>query len=103
MVRNLDPDGPLTIESAEYRDNGGRKIKQFVDAPIRLAPLASHEFDVKESDTSGGTAPSMVLEWKAEAPLDPPLVEGLMVSTFQNLGLAVRTEGRVLTPPRTSR
>jgi hypothetical protein len=103
VVRNLDPDDPLTIELAEYRDSGGKKVKLLADQPIRVAPLASHRFDVKESDTSGGTTPSMLVVWKAETPIDPPLVEGLMVSTLQNLGLAVRTEGKVLTPPEPSR
>ncbi len=103
VVRNVDPKRSLTIESVAYHDSEGKQIAEYAETPVRLAPLASRSFDVKETDTAGGPTPSMIVRWQAEQDVNPPLIEGRMISTFENLGLSFRTEGRVLTLPRPSR
>ena len=93
FVRNTDPKHAITITSNEYRDSSGKLLKNFVEKPVRLAPLATHHFDIPESDTSGRKAPSMLVRWTAERAVNPPLVQAMMISVFEHQGISFVTEG----------
>lgn len=103
VVRNVDPATALTIDSVKYYDSGGKKVEEYVEQPVRLGPLASRNFDVGETDTRGGLTPSMIVRWHAEQAVNPPIIEGLMISTHENMGISFVTRGRVLTVPEASR
>ena len=53
-IRNTDPDHPILILAADYHGSQGRKIRSFLSEARRLRPLASLEFNIPESDTTGG-------------------------------------------------
>ncbi len=98
FVRNTDPNHAITITSNEYRDSSGKLLKNFVEKPVRVAPLATQHFDIPESDTSGHKAPSMLLRWTAERAVNAPLVQALMISVFEHQGISFVTEGRPIDP-----
>ena len=40
-VRNTDLDQPITLVAVDYYDTGGKRVRQFLERPTRLAPLAT--------------------------------------------------------------
>ena len=71
-------------------------LKEFVETPIRLGPLASTEFFVDEHDKSGGLGASFLVEWVAEQPVYGPVVETVMVGTAGTQAISFVSTGRVL-------
>ena len=103
-VRNTDAQNPISINSVRYYDTNGALLKVYVDAPFRLAPMASTEFVVAEDDTSGGAGANFIVEWGAGAEVTEPVVEAVMISTASQQGISFVSAGRVIKSraPRTA-
>lgn len=76
-IRNTDPKSPLRIVSARYYSTAGRMLREYIDTPKSIPPLGTHELYVPRSDTSGGSGANFIIDWNAERPINPPLVEAL--------------------------
>ena len=76
-IRNTDTVRPLRVTSAVYFDTDGKRIKEYVAAPRTVAPMGTLEIFIPRSDDSGGSGANFVITWKADAPVNPPLVEAL--------------------------
>lgn len=94
-IRNTEPVASLRLVSVGYYDSGGRRVRSYLDGPRTLGPLSSNDFVVDESDTSGGSGASFLVEWTAEAGISRPVVEAVMISTASQQGISLVTEGRV--------
>ncbi len=98
-IRNLDRARPIVVQSIHYHDSSGRLVRDHLDRALRIDPLASLDLFVAESDTSGGAAPSFLVEWAADGEvLDPPFVQAVMISTAGSQGITLTSPGRVLAP-----
>ena len=95
-IRNTDERQALQVTSTRYVGAEGRVLKEFVETPIRLGPLASTEFFVDEHDKSGGLGASFLVEWVAEQPVHAPVVEAVMVGTAGTQAISFVSPGRVL-------
>jgi hypothetical protein len=95
-VRNTDAKQPIVVTSIRYHHQDGRFIRDLVSGPMRVAPLAALESFVPESDTSGGTAVSFLVEWIGDPSVSPPLVESVMVGTAGTQGVSFTCPGRVV-------
>jgi len=76
-IRNTDTLRPMRVTSAVYYDTEGRRIKEYVPAPRVVAPMGTLEIFIPRSDDTGGSGANFVIAWKADAPVNPPLVEAL--------------------------
>jgi len=92
-IRNTDPAASIRLTSVDYYDSGGKQIRRFLEKPITLAPMASTRYVVKESDKSGGSGANFLVRWQSQAPVNPPLTEGIMISTASQLGISFVTRG----------
>lgn len=95
-VRNADPNRPIVVEGIRYHDSGGKLVRSFLDTPVRVEPLAAIDLFVGESDTTGGSTPSFLVDWAADAEVAPALVEAVMVSTAGAQGITLTGAGRVV-------
>jgi hypothetical protein len=95
-IRNTDEQHPLKVTSTRYVGTEGQILKEFIETPIRLGPLASTEFFVDEHDKSGGLGASFLIEWVAEQPVYAPVVETVMVGTSGTQAISFVSTGRVL-------
>ncbi len=95
-VRNTDHVHPLTLSAVRYYRSDGQAVRDYVEKSIRIAPMASKDFFVKERDTSGGSSASFLVEWTSEHPLSAPVVEAVMLGTASNQGVSFTTVGRVI-------
>jgi hypothetical protein len=96
FVRNVDPGRPIVLARAQYFDSGGKPVRSFLARPLKIEPLASVDFFVKESDVSGGASPSVIVEWVSEEKARDPVVESVMIGTSGTQGISFTCPGRVL-------
>lgn len=97
-IRNTDPDQAITISAVRYNDSSGRLVRQYLEAPLQLTPLASKPFVVEEQDKAGGVGANFIVEWQAETAVSAPLIEAVMISTASTQGLSFVTRGQVVRP-----
>ena len=95
-IRNTDPDRSITIEAVDYYDSDGKLIQNYLKAPVVLKPLASSRYVVKESDTGGGSGANFLVRWKSNNPVNPAIVEGVMIGTKMQQGISFVSRGQVI-------
>lgn len=76
-IRNIDPALSVTIVSARYYNTDGKLLREFLAKPQAIPPLGTFELYVPRSDSSGGSGANFIIDWTAERPANPPLVEAL--------------------------
>lgn len=95
-IRNTDQSQSIVITRARYYDQDGAVIRDYLKKPVRIGPMASIEFFVPESDTSGGVSASFLVEWAAEEHVNQPYVESVMIGAASTQGVALTSPGRVV-------
>jgi hypothetical protein len=56
-VRNSDPKEDITIASVRYYDTNGKLIRDYLEKPLLLKPLATTEFLVAQKEIKGFRVP----------------------------------------------
>lgn len=95
-IRNIDPNQEITIRTADYFDSNGNLLKSYVEKPIKLKKLASIRYVIKSSDKSGGSGAKFIVRWDSEMPVNPPLIEAIMISTVSQQGISFISRGQVI-------
>lgn len=92
-VRNTNRRFEIMIESVNYYDSQGKKLRSYLDKPLILKPLATTAFLVARDDTSGGVGASFIVEWKSDDTTTPPIIETVMIDTSSQQGLSFARSG----------
>jgi len=95
-IRNTDNTHPMIIAAVNYYDVNGKLIRQYLEEPSELPPLASTNFVIAQEDRSGGISASFIVEWVAQQKISAPVIEAIMINTSGNQGLSFVTTGRVI-------
>ena len=93
-IRNTDMTYPITVFSADYYNSDGKLLKKYIGSPIRLEPLASVRYIVRESDKSGGSGANFIVRWKSDRPVNAPIIESVMVGTGMQQGISFSSRGQ---------
>lgn len=94
-IRNTDLENPIILTSVRYYDSNGKLVKQYIDCAKRLEPLASMDF-LATTQQAKGIGTSFIVEWVAEKNVNPPILEGVMLSTVSTQGISFTSVGRVI-------
>ena len=95
-VRNADREHAIVLSTIDYIDNNGRLVRQYLDQPRRLGPLASTSIVIEESDAAGGLGANFIIDWHAAQPVNAPVVESIMISARSSLGISFTSPARVM-------
>ena len=95
-IRNVDQDNPITITVVDYHETQGALLKHFIDTPFALGPLGSERFIIPQNDRSGGSGANFIVIWQADMPVNPPIVETVMIGTQSQLGISFTSRGQAL-------
>jgi hypothetical protein len=95
-IHNTDLENPIIIQSVRYYNTDGELIREYVDDPIEVPPLATTGFVVEGQDTTGGWGANFIVEWGAETPVYEPVIEAVMISSGSTQGFSITSIGRVL-------
>jgi hypothetical protein len=96
FVRNTDRNSSIIVTKVEYVDSGGKALREFLKKPLKIDPLASMDFFLKESDESGGASPSFIVHWISDQQPSAPIVESVMIGTTGTQGISFTCPGRVV-------
>jgi len=97
-IRNIDPHSEVTITRVDYYETQGKLLKEHIDKPKVLKPLESIRFIIPERDKSGGSGANFMVRWKSDKPVNPPIVEAVMIGTRSQQGISFTSRGRVIIP-----
>lgn len=95
-VRNVSLEQPLILTHARYYDSAGQPVRDYVQAPAQLPPMASVEYVIKRSDLSGGPGANFVIEWAGPAEMDAPIVEAVMIGQSGHAGFSFTSVGKAV-------
>lgn len=95
-IRNTDRNHALILSTIDYIDNNGDRVRQYLEQPRRLDPLASASVVIEERDAAGGLGANFIVDWHAAQPVTAPVVESIMISTRSSLGISFTSPARVL-------
>ncbi|SMO46924.1 DUF3124 domain-containing protein [Fodinibius sediminis] len=95
-IRNVDPHRSMIIREVIYYDSHGELVQQYLKEPTTLQPLSSTSFVIEERDLRGGVGANFLVSWLSDHPVNPPVVEAVMISTSQQQGISFLSKGRVL-------
>jgi len=93
-IRNTDPVKSIRVDSAQYYDTDGKKLREYVTAPKNIGPMGTYEIFVPRSDDTGGSGANFVIAWKADTPASPPIVEGFHANLPVGRSIAFTTSAR---------
>ena len=99
-LRNTDPAFPITVTSVRYYDTEGKMLRDYLAKPVTLAAMASSEVFVEHKDKAGGSGANFVVEWSADRPVNPPVIETVNAYFFGTQSVAFTSPGRPIQPQR---
>lgn len=95
-IRNTDPENAMTVSKADYYDSNGALLKHYVENPIRLKPLETIRYVIRERDKAGGSGANFIIEWEADRKINSPIIESVMIGTQIQQGISFTSRGRVI-------
>lgn len=95
-VRNVSSRYPVIVNSVQYFDSAGKKIRDYVSGPSELAPLATVDFVIQQRDIAGGPGANFLIEWAGAPGMNEPVMEAVMIGQSGNAAVSFMSSGRVL-------
>lgn len=95
-IRNVSARYPIVLNFVRYYDSGGKLVREHLDGPGELGPLATVEFVVQRADTAGGPGANFLVQWMGQSDVDEPLIEAVMIGQSGNAGISFTSAGRVV-------
>lgn len=95
-IHNTDREHPILLASAKYYDTNGKLLREYLEEPRVLEPLATTTLFVKETDLEGGIGANFLVEWRAQDVVTEPLIEAIMIGTREVRTSTFRSPGRVI-------
>ena len=95
-IRNIDPKHQIKITAVDYCETQGKLIKNHIEDPFVLNPLASKRYVVPQKDKSGGSGAYFIVKWQSKSLMNPPVVESIMIGTQSQQGVSFTSRGQVI-------
>jgi len=98
-VRNVDPSASITLTHVDYFDTSGHRVRRYLSAPRRLAPLQTADFSVATLDEIGGSGANFLVYWDGPSDAHPLLTETVMFGHVGNGYVSFSSRGVELDRP----
>ena len=99
-IRNTNLRSLIRLISVKCYDSEGKLVKDYLAAPMNIDALASTRYIIAEDDKAGGSGAKFIVIWKSEQPVNPPIIEGVMIGTHSGQGISFVSRGQVITEDR---
>ncbi len=99
-IRNTNLKSAITLVSVKYYDSEGKLVKDYLEKPISINALATMRYIITEDDRAGGSGANFIVIWKSEQPVNPPIIEGVMIGTHSGQGISFVSRGQVIANDR---
>jgi hypothetical protein len=101
-VRNVSARHPIILDSVRYYDSTGKPIREYLEKPSELPPLATVEFIIQRGDARGGPGANFLIHWKGQPDADAPLTEAIMIGQSGSAGISFTSVGRAVNTDSTA-
>jgi hypothetical protein len=95
-IRNTDPDDEIVITKVTYFNSKGKILEEYLKEPVTLEGMSATRYVVHESDKAGGSGASFLVEWEAIKPVNPPVIETVMIGAKTQQGISFTSRGQVI-------
>jgi hypothetical protein len=95
-IRNTDPDNEIVITKVTYFNSKGKILEEYLKEPVTLEGMSATRYVVHESDKAGGSGASFLMEWEALKPVNPPVIETVMIGAKTQQGISFTSRGQVI-------
>lgn len=92
-VRNTDAKNAIIVTSVNYYGTDGKLLKEYLNDEILLEPMATADFVVARTDSTGGAGANFVVNWVAEHQVSEPIAEAVMISAGSGRELSFVSRG----------
>ena len=92
-IRNVSMTDTVYILKADYYNTFGSNVRQYLKNHVFLKPLETVEIVIEEYDMEGGSGANFIFDWAMVKDKNPPLFEAVMISPYEQHGLAFTTRG----------
>ena len=92
-IRNVSMTDSVYILNADYYNTVGMNVRRYLKDPIFLQPMETVEIIIEDRDMEGGSGANFIFDWAVENEKNPPLFEAVMISPYEQQGLAFSTRG----------
>jgi hypothetical protein len=97
VIHNTDPSQSITVERIDEYDTEGKKVSNYLTAPVTLNPLGAMRVVVKESKKEAeGLGANFIIQWQAEKKVNEPIIECLIIGSSGAQGYSFATQGRII-------
>jgi hypothetical protein len=95
-IRNTDLNQPIVVTSVRYNNSAGNLVRKYLERSTQLAALASTNFVIDSTDTSGGLGANFIVEWVAQTEVSEPVIEAIMIGSSFQQGISWISPGKVI-------
>ena len=95
-MRNTDQKHAIQVTAVDYYETQGALVKKFIDSAVGLKPLESIRYVIPQKDKVGGSGANFIVEWQSDRPVNPPIVETIMIGAESQQGISFTSRGQVL-------
>lgn len=92
-IHNTDSKSPIVLEFVRYYDTSGGLLRDEIEGPRALAPMATTTFLVHKRDLAGGVGANYLVRWRSASPVSEPLLESVMADLTSSYALAFTSRG----------
>lgn len=93
-IRNTDPNHPIEILVVDYYETQGKLLKRYVSSPLTLDAMGTERYIIPQKDKAGGSGANFIVKWKANRPVNPPIIETIMIGSRSSF----TSRGQVIVP-----
>ncbi len=97
-IRNTDPRRAIRVTSARYFNTEGKLLRELVPVARAIPAFGTLELFVEQHDESGGSGANFSINWDAETPVNPPVIEAVHAAIEGARSLLFTTTGRPIRP-----
>jgi hypothetical protein len=95
-IRNTDPDDAIVVTKVSYFNSEGTRLEEYLKQPVTLEKMSATRFVVHESDKTGGSGASFLVEWETVKSVSPPIIETVMIGAQTQQGISFTSRGQVI-------
>lgn len=99
-IRNTSYDDSLFVSKIDYFNTHGDLVRQFLDNPISLPPMATVNYVIEKEDDTGGSGANFIVALNAKSSNVKPLIQAVMIGQYGNKGFAFSTDGYSIKPKK---
>ena len=92
-IRNVSMTDSVYILQADYYNTVGTNVRRYLKDQVFLKPLETVEIIIEDRDMEGGSGANFIFDWAMKNDKNPPLFEAVMISPYEQQGLAFSTRG----------